>query len=218
MNDAAPTVETAARRPFTRAEFDASILPCYGDVVRFARSLTRDAVEAEDLAQDTYLRAIRSWRTFLRGSDAPRWLLTICRNAFLSRRRVERRFVRGLDLDQLAAPGPGADSAASDGPRRAEGSVELAPAVMGVVRRLPECFRAILVMVDVQRLSYRQIAAVQGIPIGTVCSRVARARRALQRALAAGARNAERAARRGELRPTLLAGRAKGVQQRADAA
>ena len=219
MSEAASPSEIAARIPFTRHEFDALILPYYADVLRLARSLTRDPVDAEDLAQDTYLRAIRSWRTFRRGSSAARWLSTICRNAFLSRRRAERRLVQGLDIEQLVASRPGADSGAPDDPPRAADALgELAPAVAAVVRRLPEPFRTVLVMVDVQRLSYREIAAVQGVPIGTVCSRVARARRAVQRALAAYGRNAAREALRGALRLTLMASRGQADESKADAA
>jgi RNA polymerase sigma-70 factor, ECF subfamily len=68
------------------AEFERIAIPWMNDVYRFAYSLTRNESEAEDLVQETYLRAFRSWHTFQPGSDARRWLFTICRNAFLRSR------------------------------------------------------------------------------------------------------------------------------------
>ena len=69
--------------------FEIEALPWIDDVYRFALSLTRDEADADDIVQDTYLRAYRSWHTYLPGSDCRRWLFTICRNVFLrSRERI----------------------------------------------------------------------------------------------------------------------------------
>jgi len=70
-------------------EFEREALPWLDDVYRFALSLTRDSVDAEDVVQDTFLRAYKSWHTYVPGSDCRRWLFTICRNVFL--RSLERR-------------------------------------------------------------------------------------------------------------------------------
>ena len=70
-------------------EFEGEALPWLDDVYRFALSLTHDSVDAEDVVQDTYLRAYKSWHTYVPGSDCRRWLFTICRNVFL--RSLERR-------------------------------------------------------------------------------------------------------------------------------
>jgi RNA polymerase sigma-70 factor (ECF subfamily) len=73
--------------------FEAEALPYIDDVYRFALSLTRDAADADDVVQETFLRAYRSWHTFQPGSDARRWLFTITRNVFLRSRERERRHV-----------------------------------------------------------------------------------------------------------------------------
>src|SRR5438270_13546303 len=85
--------------------FEDEALPWVDDVYRFALSLTHDAVDAEDVVQDTSLRAYKSWHTYVPGSDCRRWLFTICRNVFL--RSLERRSltidVRDADGDHLAS-------------------------------------------------------------------------------------------------------------------
>src|SRR5881398_778602 len=70
--------------------FAAEALPWLDDVYRFALSLTRDAADADDVVQDTFLRAYRSWHTYMPGSDCRRWLFTICRNVFLRSRERAR--------------------------------------------------------------------------------------------------------------------------------
>ena len=79
--------------------FEAEALPFIDDVYRFALSLTRDAADADDVVQETFLRAYRSWHTFQPGSDARRWLFTITRNVFLRARERERRHVEFEDGD-----------------------------------------------------------------------------------------------------------------------
>ena len=83
--------ETVAAPPQTQQDardeaFEQEALPWLDDVYRFALSLTRDEADAEDIVQDTFLRAYRSWSTYAAGSDCRRWLFTICRNAFLRSR------------------------------------------------------------------------------------------------------------------------------------
>ena len=85
--------------------FEAEALPYIDDVYRFALSLTRDAADADDVVQETFLRAYRSWHTFQPGSDARRWLFTITRNVFLRSRERERRHVdlEDGDLEALSS-------------------------------------------------------------------------------------------------------------------
>lgn len=191
---ARPAVPTASV-PLTRAEFDALILPHYCEVLRLATALTRDAVEAEDVAQDTYLRAIRGWRTFLRGSSAPRWLLRICRNAFFNRRRAERRFLHDGDIELLAAL-PAAPESGGEPRSEFVPGVESGSAMDAAIRQLHEPFHTTWLMADVQGMPYREIAALQGVPVGTVCSRVARARAAVRCALVPHAPDAAHDVRR----------------------
>ena len=99
----------ADRRDAKREEdlrFEREALPWLDDVYRFARSMTHDEADADDLVQETYLRAYRSWHTFEPGSDCRRWLFTICRNVFLRTRERE---------EQTRASGAGGSTAQGTG-------------------------------------------------------------------------------------------------------
>jgi RNA polymerase sigma-70 factor (ECF subfamily) len=181
-----------------REDFDREVLRWMDDVYRFAMSLTRDATQAEDLVQETYLRAFRSWQTFQPGSDARRWLFTICRNAFLRNLERERHQVSidDGDLDALSAMQLHT-SMQSDGTDEALARVDLAPALTAAIARLHEPFRSAVVLVDVEGQSYEEASEILGVPIGTVRSRLFRGRRHLQEMLAEYARDAGFALNRG---------------------
>jgi RNA polymerase sigma-70 factor, ECF subfamily len=172
--------------------FEQEALRHLDDVARFALSLTRSPADADDLVQETFLRAFRGWHTYRPGSDARRWLFTICKHAFLrSRERAER--VVELDAD----PGLEAIAAARlhNAIRAAGGDdlfdrLDLAPAIERAIAALPEAFRVAVVLVDVEGYAYDEAAAVLEVPIGTVRSRLFRARRLLQEALFDHARDA----------------------------
>src|SRR5690606_33324923 len=100
MTDHAPPDVPSAADAAEHAEFSALALTALDDVYRFARSLTRDESDAEDVVQETYLRAFRSWKTFQRGTDVRRWLFTIARNVFL---RGMERGKREVTLDDDGA-------------------------------------------------------------------------------------------------------------------
>lgn len=128
---------------------------------RYARALTRDVEAADDLVQDTLVRALRSERLFL-GGDIRSWLYTILSN--LNRNR-HRSLARRPILTELP------DDAAEAGGTEAEGrDIERALDSLG------DDHRAVLLLVVLEGLSYREVADVQGVPIGTVMSRLARAR------------------------------------------
>ncbi len=178
----------------SREEFDREVLARMDDVYRFAMSLTRDQARAEDLVQETYLRAFRSWQTFQPGSDARRWLFTICRNAFLRSLERERTSVSidelgGGDQDATAAVLHHA-SMLQDGTAERLARIDLAPALTRAIQELNEPFRSTVVLVDVEGSSYEEASEVLGVPIGTVRSRLFRGRRQLQEALADYARDA----------------------------
>src|SRR5689334_9066368 len=99
-NDGPPV--TAADVERRDAEFAREALPWIDDVYRFALSLTRDESDADDVVQETYLRAYRSWHTFILGTDCRRWLFTICRNVFLRSRERQRPTVDLEDGEQDA--------------------------------------------------------------------------------------------------------------------
>src|SRR5688500_2715723 len=109
------------------------------DVYRFAFSLTRSESDAEDLVQETYLRAFRSWHTCQPGSDARRWLFTICRNAFLRSRERARREVDLEDGDEEALALVARHSEQrSDGSDRILAQIDLRPALANALDQLQE--------------------------------------------------------------------------------
>jgi len=177
--------------------FEREALPWMDDVYRFAKSMTRDEADADDLVQETYLRAYRAWHTFEPGSDCRRWLFTICRNVFLRTREREARQVdTGGDdavLETMAAVREASPYAMSN-PESIFSRLDVGPAIGKAIDALPEVFRSAVVLVDVEGQSYDEAAAVLGVPIGTVRSRLFRGRRILQHALLEFAKDAGLAA------------------------
>jgi RNA polymerase sigma-70 factor (ECF subfamily) len=153
------------------------------DVTRFAQSLTRDETQAEDLVQETYLRAWRHWDTFKVGSEARAWLFTIARNAWRKKAPRDARLVAVEDQQLQAMSDAEYPLGASSDVTRALAAVDLGPAIAEAIEGLPEVFRDVVQLADVQELSYAEVAEVLGIPVGTVRSRLFRARRLLQTAL-----------------------------------
>lgn len=146
--------------------------------------LTRNRAETEDLVQETYLRAFRSFHRFNPGTNCRAWLLTILRNVFLNRRRQ--------GAHELLEPDPAHwESGAADitnGARAADPEEEFFQTVLHgdvdrALRALPLGFRETVILADLEGLSYREIAEVLGCPIGTVMSRLSRGRAFLRRAL-----------------------------------
>ena len=165
-------------------EFEREALPWLDDVYRFALSLTRDAADADDVVQDTFLRAYRSWHTYLPGSDCRRWLFTICRNVFL--RSLERRSPTvdfGDSEGDALANGATFREASRDTTDELYARLDLGPAIERALAKLPEPFQSTLVLVDVEDQPYEAAATILGIPVGTVRSRLFRARRLLQQTL-----------------------------------
>ena len=151
----------------TVERFRAVMLPHLDAAYGFARWLTRDPVLAQDLAQEAMLRALRYFHAF-RGEEARPWLLRIVRNTW-----IDLRGKRGNDqpleaADAMAADGPDPEQGALAGDRRRQ--------IASALAALPAEMREILVLREIQDLPYKQIAAVLDLPIGTVMSRLARAR------------------------------------------
>ncbi|MDZ4673127.1 MAG: sigma-70 family RNA polymerase sigma factor [Gemmatimonadota bacterium] len=173
------------------AHFRAEALPWLDEIARYAMWLTGNAADADDLTQETFLRAFRGWRTFRAGESCRPWLVTICRNIFLRHRRREQRVVTVEDpeLEALAAASLHR-SAREQGAQDLFTMVDFGDAVAEALRELPEAFREALVLVDIQDLSYADAAAALDIPLGTLRSRLFRARRQLQEDLMAFAKDA----------------------------
>jgi RNA polymerase sigma-70 factor, ECF subfamily len=174
-----PPADTAAHEAFS-----ALALTALDDVYRFARSLTRDEADAEDVVQETYLRAFRSWTTFQTGTDVRRWLFTIARNVFL---RSKERGKREVALDDDGAEAVDAAQASEAWLRRGLDPLlaraDVAPAIREALESLPEAFRSVVTLVDLEDQSYEDAAAVLEIPVGTVRSRLFRGRKLLQERL-----------------------------------
>lgn len=166
------------------AAFAAEALPWIDDVYRFALSLTRNEADADDVVQETFLRAYRSWHTFQPGSDGRRWLFTIARNVFLRSREREKYRVDAEDgdVESLAAAQQTAEVRRS-GDEVLLSKIDLQPALKEALARLDEPFRSTVILVDVEDLPYEAAAEVLGVPIGTVRSRLFRGRRLLQEML-----------------------------------
>jgi len=163
--------------------FEQEALPWIDDVYRFALSLTRDESDADDVVQDTYLRAYRSWHTYLPGSDCRRWLFTICRNVFLRSRERARPTVELEAADADATAAGSAFSMAGEGVDEILARLDIGPAISAALLKVPEPFRATLIIVDVEDQSYESAAELLGVPIGTVRSRLFRGRRLMQEQL-----------------------------------
>jgi RNA polymerase sigma-70 factor (ECF subfamily) len=153
-------------------------LPLLNEVYTFARYLTRDATEAEDAAQETYLRALRYFSGFAGDSIKP-WLFTILRNVLRS--RDPRRFEPLPESGDGPSVEPLWGDVAID-PETSLARADEAKRLRELISRLQPIYREALLLKEFNDLSYRQIAEVTGVPIGTVMSRLARARDELQRA------------------------------------
>lgn len=166
------------------AAFAAEALPWIDDVYRFALSLTRNEADADDVVQEAFLRAYRSWHTFQPGSDARRWLFTIARNVFLRSRERDKYRVDAEegDIESLAAVQQLGEVRRS-GDDVLLSKIDLQPALKDALDRLDEPFRSTVILVDVEDLSYEAAAEILGVPIGTVRSRLFRGRRLLQEML-----------------------------------
>jgi RNA polymerase sigma-70 factor (ECF subfamily) len=178
-------VETTGAKP----GFEEEALPHLDAVYRFALRLSGSPDEAEDLVQETFLRAYRAWDQFERGTKAKSWLFTICRNVFLRRRERAQRhdeivsetadrsgtgqtLVNPIWVSALGADPEGDffDSIVDD-------------RILQAISELPEEYRSVVILSDVEGLPYAEIAEAVDVPVGTVKSRLFRGRRKLQEAL-----------------------------------
>jgi RNA polymerase sigma-70 factor (ECF subfamily) len=155
----------------------------YGAAMR----LTRDANEAQDLVQDALVRAYRFQHHFEPGTNLKAWLLRILTNTFINHYRRHARERRVLDTEEGAPVGDGVMSRAAmrgltDSTALAQEGL-LRGEINGALDNLPEDYRMMIMLADVEELSYKEIAETVGVPIGTVMSRLHRARKMMQKQL-----------------------------------
>lgn len=171
-----------------RAGFDEEALPHLDAVYRFALRLSGSPDQAEDLVQETFLRAYRSWDQYTRGSAAKSWLFTICRNVFLRRRerRLRHDEIVEESVERPSGEGPVNPvwvSLAGVDPEGAFFEAIVDGKIIEAIEDLPEEYRTAVVLSDVEGLPYAEIAELMGVPVGTVKSRLFRGRRRLQKEL-----------------------------------
>jgi RNA polymerase sigma-70 factor (ECF subfamily) len=162
--------------------FEQEALPHLDAVYRFALRLTGSPADAEDLVQETFLRAWRSWDHYTPGTRAKSWLFTICRNAFLRQRQQESR--RSEVIQQASTPEtPLFMPAYQDDPEGNffEGIVD--ETILAHIDKIPPEFREVVLLSDLEGMSYADIAGVLDVPLGTVKSRLFRGRKLLQKVL-----------------------------------
>ncbi len=147
-------------------------LPLFDQLYNFAHWLTQDASEAEDLVQESYVKALRGFSGFQAGTNFRAWIFRILRNTFLTSRTGLKLSQEEAELDSIVANDPSPEAVLISKTDRS--------AVRQALQELPVAFREILLLCEVEEMRYEEIAQVLAIPIGTVMSRLHRARKALR--------------------------------------
>jgi RNA polymerase sigma-70 factor (ECF subfamily) len=184
------TTETDARRIAAeardRVRFEEDALELAEQVYRVARGLVGSREEAEDLVQDTYARAFRSWQQFTPGTNLRAWLLRILTNLNIDRARRQQRRPETQPLEEGDYFLYNRLEEQAGQPLEEEEVVERLSQhdIVSALSAVPHDFRDVLVLVDIGDFSYQDAAQILDIPIGTVMSRLHRARRVLKRELA----------------------------------
>ena len=152
--------------------FEAEALPFLGDLFRFAMWLLRDQREAEDLVQETFVQALGSFHRYERGTNCRAWLITIMYNTKNKWRRTGSRLRIIEDVEEQIAQTVAFEPPTPEGVTDEE--------VLQALDRLPKNYQEIVLLADVQELTYKEIAMLLSIPVGTVMSRLHRGRKILR--------------------------------------
>jgi len=177
-----PPAPSPAAEAEKRASFEREALVHLDTLYRVALRLTSNPAEADDLVQETMLKAYRAWHQFQQGTNAKGWLLTILRHAFINEYRRRSRHPETVDIDAIE-PFSVFEDVQDDDPQGTFFDRIVDDEVLRAIDDLPEQFRETVVLSDVEALSYEEIARVLEVPVGTVKSRLFRARRMLQQKL-----------------------------------
>jgi len=165
------------------AGFEELAMPLFDSLYNFARWIARDSDDAEDLVQETYRKALHSFASFRPGTNFRGWIFRIQKNSFLSSRSdLERKMTVAMESEQ-----DGSELAAE---RETPETILIERSNRQLLQRaideLPAHYREVLLLCEVEEMSYQQIAETLSIPIGTVMSRLARARRAIRESFKSG--------------------------------
>ena len=179
-------VETREQDPALKARFERDAVPLLSGMYSSALRMTRNPSDAEDLVQETFLRAYRGFSGFREGTNLKAWLYRILTNTFINSYRKRQREPQTVPddnvedwylYDRLAAQSSTASAEATVLDSMPDEDVRAA------LDALPEGYRMAVLLADVEGFSYKEIAEILDIPIGTVMSRLHRGRRALEKAL-----------------------------------
>ena len=175
--------------PAGQVRFEEEALPHLDAVYRFALRLSGSNAVAEDLVQDTFLRAYRSWSQYTAGTRCKSWLFTICRNVFLRQRERAQRHDEIVEetsrhnVDPVTRENPVFAATRQSDPEGDYFGNIIDRHVVEAIDALPEEYRMAVVLSDVEGLPYGEIAEMMSVPVGTIKSRLFRGRRQLQKRL-----------------------------------
>jgi RNA polymerase sigma-70 factor, ECF subfamily len=159
--------------------FEELVMPLFARLYNFAHWLTQDRSEAEDLVQETCMKALKGFDSFRQGTNFRAWIYRILKNTFLTSRTGLKAATLSLDDDEIDSTEPVATTTPE--------SILLASvdqhAIQKSLEKLTVPFREIILLCDVEEMSYQEISETLAIPIGTVMSRLSRARRAMRESL-----------------------------------
>jgi RNA polymerase sigma-70 factor, ECF subfamily len=158
--------------------FETLAMPLFSSLYNFAHWLTHNREESEDLVQETYLKGLKGFGSFQQGTNFRAWMYRILRNTFLTSRtglRVKMTVPLEREEDAIGRPAETPEAVLL---ARADQQM-----VQSALERLPVQFREVIVLCDVEEMSYQEIAEIVGIPIGTVMSRLFRARKSMRELL-----------------------------------
>lgn len=162
-----------------RAQFEAMALPFIKPIYNTALRLTHRPENASDLVQETYLRAYRTFSNFTPGTNCKAWLFTIMYSIFVNKYRKEQREPDSVSIEELEEKFHRTLAVAEWDPYLEQDARVMAPEVAQALNKLPESFRLAALLVDVEEMSYEEAADILNCPLGTLRSRLFRARKLL---------------------------------------
>jgi RNA polymerase sigma-70 factor (ECF subfamily) len=169
-----------------RGSFEELAMPLFSQLYNFACWLAGDRAAAEDLVQETYLKAYKGFASYQQGTNFRAWIYRILRNTFLTS-RVGLSAMASLDDDERA-PEP----ETTDTPESILLAAREQEKIRTALEALPVPYREVILLCDLEEMSYQEISQALGIPMGTVMSRLSRARRAMRKLLGTGPEGASR--------------------------
>jgi RNA polymerase sigma-70 factor (ECF subfamily) len=179
--------ETMDSNEITAWDFSSARLPYYNQLFKTALRMTRSVAEAEDLLQDTYLKAYRYYDGFAEGTNLKAWLFRIMKNNFINTYRKRKAVPQHVEIDELRDTGDELSAAelrlGDAGPESVTVEEEMDADVERAINTLPHDYRMALLLVDIQGHTYQEVADMLAVPVGTVMSRLYRARTKIEKAL-----------------------------------